>query len=130
MRERPLSPHLSVYKFKYTLLTSILNRLTGLALSLGLLLFVYWVTALSRGAEAYRQAWPMLSHVIAKLIYAALLVAFCYHLAAGIRHLVWDTGRGMEKGQAYRSSWIVAAVTAILAIALGYFLFGPRSPAP
>ena len=82
MRERPLSPHLSVYKFKYTLVTSILNRLTGLALSLGLLLFVYWLTALSSGPQAYSQALPLLSHVAVKALYAGLLVAFCYHLVA------------------------------------------------
>jgi succinate dehydrogenase / fumarate reductase cytochrome b subunit len=127
MRERPLSPHLSVYKFKYTLLTSILNRATGLALSLGLLLLVYWLTALARGARAYNEALPVLSHGLAKIVYAGLLVAFCYHLCAGVRHLVWDTGRGMERGQAYRSSWIVAAATVILALVLGYFLFCPRA---
>jgi len=127
MRERPLSPHLSVYKFKYTLLTSILNRLTGLALSLGLLLLVYWLTALARGAQAYSQALPALSHNVTKVVYAGLLVAFCYHLCAGIRHLVWDTGHAMERGQAYRSSWLVAGATLVLALALGYFLFCPRA---
>jgi len=125
MRERPLSPHLSVYKFKYTLVTSILNRLTGLALSLGLLLFVYWLTALSSGAQAYARALPLLSHVAAKALYAGLLVAFCYHLVAGIRHLIWDTGRGLERAQAYRSSWMLAAGTAILSLLFGYFLFCP-----
>jgi succinate dehydrogenase / fumarate reductase, cytochrome b subunit len=131
MRERPLSPHLSVYKFKYTLLTSILNRLTGLVLSLGLLLFVYWLGALARGAQAYGQALPVLSHPLAKALYAALLIAFSYHLCAGVRHLVWDTGRGMERQQAYRSSWIVAGATAILAVALLYFLFCPTvEPSP
>jgi len=126
MRERPLSPHLSVYKFKYTLLTSILNRFTGLALSLGLLLLVYWLLALACGALAYQRAWPVLSHLLAKVVYAGVLIAFCYHLVAGARHLVWDTARGMERAQAYRSSWIIAAITAVLAIALGYFLFCPQ----
>jgi succinate dehydrogenase / fumarate reductase, cytochrome b subunit len=126
MADRPLSPHLSVYKFKYTLLTSILNRLTGLALSLGLLLLAYWLTALSRGARAYEEALPLLSHPLAKIVYAGALVAFCYHLAAGIRHLIWDTGRGMERAQAYRSSWLIAVVTAVLALVLGYFIFCPE----
>ena len=125
MRERPLSPHLSVYKFKYTLLTSILNRLTGLALSLGLLLFVYWLTALSRGANAYNAALPLLSGGAAKVLYALLLVAFCYHLLAGLRHLLWDTGRAMERAQAYRSSWMLGGATAILALVLGYYLLCP-----
>jgi succinate dehydrogenase / fumarate reductase cytochrome b subunit len=130
MRERPLSPHLSVYKFKYTLLTSILNRITGLALSLGLLLLAYWLTAVSRGAKAYQEAWPLLAHCVTKIVYAGLLVAFCYHLVAGVRHLVWDTAHGMEKAQAYRSSWLIAVVTAVLAIALGYFLFCPKGMPP
>lgn len=125
MGDRPLSPHLSVYKFKYTLLTSILNRFTGLALTLGLLLLTYWLTALSRGPEAYAAALELLSHGLAKLVYAALLVAFCYHLVAGIRHLVWDTGRYMEKSQSQRSAWIIAVVTVLLAAVLGYFLFCP-----
>jgi succinate dehydrogenase / fumarate reductase cytochrome b subunit len=128
MAERPLSPHLSVYKFKYTLLTSILNRFTGLGLSLGLLLLTYWLTAISRGAEAYAQALTLLTHSLAKLVYAALLVAFCYHLAAGIRHLIWDTGRGLERAQAYRSAWFVGIATVVLALVLGYFLFCPVRP--
>lgn len=130
MRERPLSPHLSVYKFKYTLLTSILNRLTGLALSLGLLLFVYWLTALSRGANAYNAALPLLSGGAAKVLYALLLVAFCYHLLAGLRHLLWDTGRAMERAQAYRSSWMLGGATAILALVLGYYLLCPVAGVP
>jgi succinate dehydrogenase / fumarate reductase cytochrome b subunit len=130
MGDRPLSPHLSVYKFKYTLLTSILNRLTGLGLSLGLLLLVYWLTALSRGEREYQEALPILSSAVAKVSYALLLIAFCYHLFAGVRHLVWDTGRGMEKAEAYRSSWVLAGATAILAIVLGYFLFCPGAGSP
>lgn len=127
MGDRPLSPHLSVYKFKYTLLTSILNRFTGIALSLGTLLLTYWLTALSRGPQAYEAALRLLTHGFAKLVYAALLAAFCYHLVAGVRHLVWDTARYMERGQSYRSSWIVAGVTAVLALVLGYFLFCPAT---
>jgi len=126
MAARPLSPHLSVYKFKYTLLTSILNRLTGLVLSVGLLLLVYWLTALSRGMKAYQDALAVLSGGVAKVVFVGVLVAFCYHLFAGVRHLVWDTGHGMERAQAYRSSWALAGATAILALVLGYFLFCPQ----
>lgn len=130
MGDRPLSPHLSVYKFKYTLLTSILNRLTGLALSMSLVLLVYWLTALARGARAYESALPLLGSGAAKVVYAGGLFAFCYHLCAGIRHLVWDTGRGMERLQAYRSSWLVAIAAVVLALVLGYFLFCPERSVP
>ena len=130
MRERPLSPHLSVYKFKYTLLSSILNRLTGVLLSLGLLLLVYWLGSLACGPAAYARAVAVLSLPVFRLLYAALLVFFVYHLCAGVRHLIWDTAVGMERAQAYRSSWILFVATVVISLVLGYFLFCPQVGAP
>ena len=127
---RPLSPHLSVYKFKYTLVTSILNRFTGVGLSVGLLLLVYWLMAVASGAHAQARAARLLSLPLMKLVYAALIMAFCYHLSAGIRHLVWDTGRGLERAQAQRSAWWVVGVSIALALLVGYcaWLAGARAP--
>jgi succinate dehydrogenase / fumarate reductase cytochrome b subunit len=86
--------------------------------------------ALAAGAHAYARALVLLSGGPAKLVYAALIVSFCYHLAAGIRHLVWDTGRGLERAQAQRSAWLVAAATVVMVLAIGYFawLAGERTP--
>jgi succinate dehydrogenase / fumarate reductase, cytochrome b subunit len=120
MRDRPLSPHLSVYKFKYTLLTSILNRLTGVALTASVPLLVYWLAALSLDAANYQTALACLTHPIARVIYAIVLLAFCYHTVAGVRHLIWDTGYGMERAQSYRSAWWVALGTVVLFAILGY----------
>jgi succinate dehydrogenase / fumarate reductase cytochrome b subunit len=130
MPPRPLSPHLSVYKFKYTLMTSILNRFTGVGLSVGLLLLVYWLMAVASGAHAQARAARLLSLPLMKLVYAALIIAFCYHLSAGIRHLVWDTGRGLERAQAQRSAWLVAGVSIALMLLVGYcaWLAGARAP--
>jgi succinate dehydrogenase / fumarate reductase, cytochrome b subunit len=125
MPERPLSPHLSVYKFKYTLATSILNRLAGLILSLGFFLFVYWLVALAAGARAYAQARELLSLGVFKLVYAVLLAAFVYHLAAGVRHLIWDTGRGLDRASARRSAWMVAGVSLVVTVILIYWLLRP-----
>jgi succinate dehydrogenase / fumarate reductase cytochrome b subunit len=125
MPERPLSPHLSVYKFKYTLATSILNRFAGLILSLGFVLLIYWLVALASGARAYAQAREFLSLGVFKLVYAVLLAAFVYHTAAGVRHLIWDTGRGLERASARRSAWIVAWVSIIVTVILGYCLLRP-----
>lgn len=122
MPERPLSPHLSVYKFKYTLATSILNRLAGLILSLGFFLFAYWLVALAAGARAYAQARELLSLGLFKLVYAVLIAAFVYHLAAGVRHLIWDTGRGLDRLSAQRSAWIVAVVSVLVSLILIYGL--------
>jgi succinate dehydrogenase / fumarate reductase cytochrome b subunit len=119
-----------VYKFKYTLTTSILNRFTGVGLSLGLPLLVYWLMAVASGAHAQARAARLLSLPVMKLVYAALIIAFCYHLSAGIRHLVWDTGRGLERAQAQRSAWLVVGVSIALMLLVGYcaWLAGARAP--
>ncbi|HTY92723.1 MAG TPA: succinate dehydrogenase, cytochrome b556 subunit [Steroidobacteraceae bacterium] len=119
MRARPLSPHLTVYRMtRYSLLTSFANRLSGMALSAGLLVLVYWLSALARGAHAYARAQSLLVSGPARVVYAALILAFAYHLVAGIRHLVWDTGRGLEKAQSQRSAWLVIAAALVLALVL------------
>ena len=124
MPQRPLSPHLSVYKFKYTLATSILNRMTGLGLSLGLLLLVYWLSAVAGGAVAFARAARLLSLPLMKAVYAVLIACFCYHLTAGIRHLVWDTGRGLERVQSQRSAWLVGAVSVALILVIAWAWVG------
>jgi succinate dehydrogenase / fumarate reductase, cytochrome b subunit len=130
MPTRPLSPHLGVYKFKYTLLSSILNRFAGVALSVGLLLFVYWLLAISSGPVALARAQWLLGSPVAKLFYAAMVAAFCYHLVAGIRHLVWDTGRGLERAQSQKSAWLVGIVSILLTLAIGYCLFHATGHTP
>jgi len=125
MPERPLSPHLSVYKFKYTLATSILNRFAGLGLSLGFLLLVYWLVALAGGARAYAQARALLTLGIFKLVYVLLLAAFVYHLVAGVRHLIWDTGRGLERASVRRSAWVVATVSVVVTVIVAYWMLRP-----
>jgi len=115
---------MSVYKMtRYTLATSIFNRITGLILSVGLIVLVYWLMAVASGTRAYEHAHEILSEGVFKLVYAGLLVAFCYHLVAGIRHLVWDTGRGLERAQSKRSAAIVVAVSIALILLLGYGFF-------
>ncbi|HWG32205.1 MAG TPA: succinate dehydrogenase, cytochrome b556 subunit [Steroidobacteraceae bacterium] len=130
MTERPLSPHWQVYKFKYTLTTSFLNRITGVVLSLGLIVLAYWLMAVASGGRAYTQALAVLSMLIFKLLYAALLVSFCYHLVAGIRHLIWDTGRYMERAQSKRSAAIVSVVSVLLMAVCLYFAFFAGAHAP
>jgi succinate dehydrogenase / fumarate reductase cytochrome b subunit len=114
---------MSVYRmFRYTLISSIVHRGTGLVLSLGLILLVFWLMAVAAGRQAYGQAEAILATPVVKLVYLGLIVAFSYHLIAGIRHLIWDTGRGLERAQAMRSAaavWIGAVLlTALLAWAL------------
>ncbi len=127
MRARPLSPHWTVYRMsRYSLLSSLANRVTGAVLSVGLLVLIYWLTALARGARAYARAQELLGSDLAKLVYAGVIAAFCYHLLAGIRHLVWDTGRGLEKAQSQRSAWVVIGVAIVLAVVVGWWAFRAR----
>jgi succinate dehydrogenase / fumarate reductase, cytochrome b subunit len=131
MTERPLSPHLSVYRMsRYTLLTSILNRGTGLVLSAGLILLVYWLVALASSAAAYRDALTVLSLGMLKAFYVILLATFSYHLFAGIRHLIWDTGRGLERAQAKRSAALVVICSILVFVGLAWWALhsGARAP--
>ncbi len=120
MPARPLSPHLQVYKLRYTMLTSGLNRITGMGLSAGLVLLVYWLVAVAGGAQTLARAARVLGHPLMKLVYAGFIVAACYHLVAGIRHLVWDTGRGLERAQSERSAWLITVISIVLMLLVGY----------
>ncbi|HEY2808337.1 MAG TPA: succinate dehydrogenase, cytochrome b556 subunit [Steroidobacteraceae bacterium] len=129
MPSRPLSPHLSVYKFKYTLVSSILNRFSGIALSVGLIALTYWLLAVASGARAQAQAQALLSTPLARLFLAAMVIAFCYHLVAGVRHLVWDTGRGLERTTAQKSAWLVGLLSIVLMLLIFYWLWrGGHAP--
>jgi succinate dehydrogenase / fumarate reductase cytochrome b subunit len=130
MAERPLSPHLSVYKFKYTLATSILNRLSGLVLSAGFVLLTYWLVALAAGARAYAHARTLLGLGIFKLVYLMLIGSFVYHLIAGLRHLVWDTGRGIDRASSRRSAWWLAVLSLLGTLLVAYRLLRPGAYAP
>jgi succinate dehydrogenase / fumarate reductase cytochrome b subunit len=116
--------------YRYTLLTSILNRATGLVLSAGLILLVYWLVAVASGPAAYRGARELLSLDALKAVYVILLATFSYHLFAGIRHLIWDTGHGIERGQAKRSSLLLAIVSVALFVGLAWWALhaGARAP--
>lgn len=129
MRERPLSPHLGVYRFMYTMALSIAHRITGVVLSVGFILFVWWLMAAATGAAAYAGAMRLLSHGLVQLLLAGWLLAFVYHLCNGIRHLTWDAGLGLEKHEARRSAAVTIAATLVIAGVLGYLAFFARGAA-
>jgi succinate dehydrogenase / fumarate reductase cytochrome b subunit len=119
--ERPLSPHLQVYRPQITSVLSILHRATGLGLSAGLILLVYWLTSLAGGAEAYAAAATILAATWIKIGYVLCCFCFFYHLANGLRHLVWDLGYGFEPAQIAFGGWVVV-VTAATATLIYSFL--------
>jgi succinate dehydrogenase / fumarate reductase cytochrome b subunit len=112
--DRPLSPHLDVYRWQITNTLSILHRMTGVALSLGAVVFAWWLVALASGPQAYEQTYETFSATWFKLPLAGWIFCFFYHLANGVRHLVWDVGHGFEPGQ-IRLGGILVVAFAIVA---------------
>jgi succinate dehydrogenase / fumarate reductase, cytochrome b subunit len=123
MAERPLSPHVTVYKWAYTMTLSILHRITGIALFLALIGFIAWLTAAAMGAGAYACAMTILGSVPAQVLIALTLLALCFHFCNGLRHLAWDMGWGFERAQARRSAVIVIVATLLAAGVLLYLLY-------
>lgn len=118
---RPLSPFMS-YRWQYTNTLSILHRATGCALSIGLLLFVYWLVAAASGADAYARAQGVFAHPLTRLVLVGFSFAFFYHLLNGVRHLVWDTGHGFEKKTARASGWLAFIGSLVLTAFLWFLL--------
>lgn len=114
--KRPLSPHLQIYRPQLTSVLSISHRLTGVVLAVSLALLVYWLAALATGDAAYAAALSLLGAWPVRLLLFVASFAFFYHLANGIRHLFWDSGRGFEIPQVYASGWTVVIVASVLTV--------------
>ena len=117
---RPLSPHLTIYRWPISMTLSILHRLTGVALSGGLVILTIWLLTLSYGATAYEPVAAWLGTLFGKLLLVAFSYAFFFHFCNGIRHLFWDVGKGFEMRQVFASAWSV--VIASLALTLLFWM--------
>ena len=120
---RPLSPHLSIYRWPITMTTSILHRATGVAMSLGFIVLAGWLLDAAIGAETYAAMMSYLDTIVGKLLLVGWSFAFFFHLSNGVRHFIWDSGRGFEKATANASAWFVL----ILAIVLTALFWWVRS---
>lgn len=117
-----MSPHLQVWRWHVTMLTSILNRVTGVGLYGGGLIVAAWAVALASGPEAYGTFMTLLGSPLGKLVMFGMTASMFYHLANGVRHLIWDFGYGLDIKSANASSYAVfgftiAATLAVWAIA-------------
>ncbi len=124
---RPVSPHLEIYRPQLTSVTSILHRITGGFLSVGILPLVYWLIAAASGPDAFNQAQALAGSIVGRIFLFLWTGAFFYHLLNGIRHLAWDAGWGYELPAVYRTGWTVligTVVLTILAWVLGYWARG------
>ncbi len=114
---RPLSPHLQVYRPQLTSFLSIVHRATGIFLSLGSVLLAAWLIALATGGDAADCMDRVLGSWFGKLALLAWSYALFYHLCNGIRHLVWDAGKGLEIKDVYTSGYIMVIASLLLTAA-------------
>jgi succinate dehydrogenase / fumarate reductase cytochrome b subunit len=113
---RPLSPHLQVYRWQLTMTLSILHRMTGVALAVGAILLVWWLGAAADGPKPFTSFQSFLGSWIGLILLFGWSVALFYHLCNGIRHLVWDTGHGLDLKSVYAGGWAVVGATAVLTV--------------
>jgi succinate dehydrogenase / fumarate reductase cytochrome b subunit len=124
---RPLSPHLQIYRLTLTMAMSIVHRITGAALYVGTLLLAWWLLAAASGPHAYATFQTVASSLIGRLVLFGYTWALIHHMLGGIRHLIWDTGRGFAPAE---REWLVRAnlagsiVLTILLWVIGGVLMG------
>ncbi len=121
---RPLSPHLQVYRPQITSILSITHRATGVALAAGSLLFAFWLTSATYSEDVYDWARSLIGSLLGQLVLWGLCFALFYHMGNGVRHLFWDAGKGFELDQVRASGVMViiwAVVMASITLFMAYF---------
>jgi succinate dehydrogenase / fumarate reductase cytochrome b subunit len=123
--DRPISPHLQVWRWHVTMATSIFHRASGMALYFGALILAGWAIALASGPDAYGAYMSLLGSIVGKLVMFGLTLALTYHFANGIRHLIWDLGAGLNVKSANASGWFAIVIAVVAAVAIwvvAYFM--------
>ena len=127
-RSRPVSPHLQIYRWQIGNTLSILHRLTGLALTLGLIVLCSWFVALASGERAYAAAMRLYEGPLGIVVMIAWTFAFAFHLLNGLRHLFWDVGLGFERLQRHASGWFAVLGAAALTACAWMFIWASHRP--
>ena len=123
MNERPLSPHLQVYRLPLTALVSITHRATGVFLSLGMILLVVFLLETAQGPDSFAQVHGFLTSLLGRLFLWVWIYALLFHLCHGVRHLIWDTGHGFDRETMNR--YAIYEIAASLQLAIVVFLLVP-----
>ena len=113
---RPLSPHLTIYRWPVTMMTSITHRVTGVGLSVGAVILAWWLVSVSNGPEGWERFHAVSETPIGLLILFGLIWSLVYHFLNGIRHLAWDAGWGFDLKVAYASGYAVLVGTGVLTV--------------
>lgn len=118
--ERPLSPHLQVYRWRISMFTSIMHRATGGFLSLGTLVLTGYLVAAASDGDSFAYVTDLLATPLAQVLLFAWTLAFFYHMANGVRHLFWDIGKGFEKKTYKTSGWLTLVFAVIATVVVWY----------
>ena len=125
--ERPLSPHLQIYRPMLTMMMSIAHRISGAALAVGFALLTWWLVAVSIGPEAYDCVQSFFGTLVGRALLFLFTWALIHHALGGIRHLIWDTGTGLDKITIEIFAWATilgSTALTILVWILGYYRMG------
>ncbi|HUU24298.1 MAG TPA: succinate dehydrogenase, cytochrome b556 subunit [Methyloceanibacter sp.] len=125
--ERPLSPHLQIYRPMLTMMMSIAHRITGASLAVGFALLTWWLVAISIGPEAYATVDSFFGSFVGRALLFLFTWALIHHMLGGIRHLIWDTGHGLDTTSIEVFAWatiISSTVLTVLIWVVGYALMG------
>lgn len=114
--ERPLSPHLQIYRPQMTSISSILTRITGNALIVGTMLAVWWLLAAATSPEYFAVANAVATSWFGDLVFTGSALAVWYHFLAGLRHLYWDAGHGLDVPTAERLGWVCIIGSVVLTV--------------
>ena len=117
-QNRPLSPHLSIYRPIPTMVMSIMHRITGAALYFGTVLVAWWLIAAAAGPDHFELTNAIFGSIIGRLILFGYTWALIHHMLGGIRHLIWDTGRALDKHVATKMAWATLVLSVSLTIIL------------
>ena len=123
-QERPLSPHLQVYRPQITSVMSILHRATGVVLALGALVLAGWLVAAASSPGAFESLQAVLASVPGQVALFAFSACLVYHFLNGIRHLFWDAGHGFSIPKAYASGYAVLGLSVVITAALWWIALG------
>ena len=115
---RPLSPHMIIYRWPVTMMTSITHRITGVGLSLGAVILAWWLVCISNGPEGWQSFHAIWDTPLGLLLLFGLTWSLVYHFLNGVRHLAWDLGYGFDKREAERNSVIIFALSILGALAV------------
>src|SRR5262245_6279720 len=125
--DRPLSPHLQIYRPMLTMLMSIAHRVTGFGNAVGFLLLAWWLVAIAAGPERYAQVSSFFASILGRALLFLFSWSLIHHMLGGIRHLIWDTGHGLDKTSIEIFAWatLIGSITlTILVWLVGYWLKG------